>query len=94
MCGVRAKARSGAPAEIQRQGQITGKSRAARLSLVVAVMKRARKRFLALGSLSILGVACAFVMGASAGAALNGQVNSISVARIPVYALQSASRHK
>ena len=49
------------------------------------------RRFIALGSLSVLGVACAFLMGATAGTALNGHVHSISVARVPVAALQAAA---
>ena len=49
------------------------------------------RRLVAVGSLGMLGVACAFLMGATAGAALNGQVNSISVARIPMTALQAAA---
>jgi hypothetical protein len=55
-------------------------------------MQRAKiRRVVAVASLGILGVGCAFLMGASAGAALNGQVNSISVARVPVTVLQAAA---
>ncbi len=47
------------------------------------------RRFLALGSLGILGALCAFLAGASAGAALNGRLNAVTVARVPVRTMQA-----
>ena len=43
---------------------------------------------MALGAMAIIGVAGTFIVGASAGAALNGHINSTSVARIPLRELQ------
>jgi hypothetical protein len=46
-------------------------------------------RGLAMGALAVVGVTATFAVGARAGAALNGQVSAISVARIPLRELQA-----
>jgi hypothetical protein len=38
-----------------------------------------------------MGVLCAFLVGARAGATLNGHVNAISVAKVPMLTLQAAA---
>jgi hypothetical protein len=48
------------------------------------------RRPIAIGALAMLGATCAFLVGARAGAALNGHVNSISIARTPIPRIQPA----
>jgi hypothetical protein len=38
-----------------------------------------------------MGALCAFLVGARAGATLNGHVNAISVAKVPMVTLQAAA---
>lgn len=52
------------------------------------------RRSLVVGTLGLLGASCAFIVGAYAGAALNGQTHSVTVARIPVTSLMQASLQK
>ena len=52
------------------------------------------RRSLVVGTLGLLGVSFAFFVGAYAGAALNGQTHSVTVARIPVTSLMPASLQK
>lgn len=49
------------------------------------------RRTLVVGALGLLASGTTFLVGARLGMALNGQVGSISVAKIPLRALQSAS---
>jgi hypothetical protein len=48
------------------------------------------RRSLAVSALAIAGALGAFAMGARAGAALDGQSNQMTVARIPMPVLQAA----
>ncbi len=48
------------------------------------------RRSLAVTALAVVGVLSAFAMGARAGAALDGQTSQMTVARIPMPALQAA----
>ena len=52
------------------------------------------RRSLVAAALSLLGATVTFVAGAHAGAALNGQTHSVTVARIPVTVLMQAASLK
>jgi hypothetical protein len=48
------------------------------------------RRSLVVGVFGAMGILCAFFVGARAGATLNGHVNAISVAKVPMLSLQAA----
>jgi len=50
------------------------------------------RRSLALGAMAVLGTLAAFTAGARAGAAINGQTSSMTVAKIPMPTLSVALR--
>jgi hypothetical protein len=47
------------------------------------------RRWVALGTFAFFGVSLAFLTGATAGAALNGKVNAITIGSVPARAFQS-----